>query len=180
MEQLKRLRKERGLSQAKLAALADIDPSTMNQIERGAREPSTTTLKKLAAALDVTLAELLDPKGMGRSSSREPSLFNGLDEQRPLRYLRAWRAHIRRKVRRWQEEPPTPREIAEFVDDMTSLVEQGVFDISDATDPSEQGELLLIMLDFERLNAIADNVERDEEAEQRRAAFRLIQEKISA
>jgi transcriptional regulator with XRE-family HTH domain len=83
MEQLKRLRKERGLSQAKLAALADIDPSTMNQIERGAREPSTTTLRKLATALDVTLAELLDPKGIGRSSL-EPTLLNGLDEERHL------------------------------------------------------------------------------------------------
>jgi transcriptional regulator with XRE-family HTH domain len=179
MEQLKRLRKERGLSQAKLAALADIDPSTMNQIERGVREPSTTTLRKLATALDVTLAELLDPKGTGRSSL-EPSLLNGLEEERPLRYLRAWRAHIRRKVRRWQEEPPTRREIAEFVDDMTILVEQGVFDISDATDPSEQGELLLIMQDFERLNTIADRVEEEEEAQRRRATFAIIQERVSA
>jgi transcriptional regulator with XRE-family HTH domain len=60
MDQLKRLRTEKGLSQAKLAALADIDPSTVNQIERGAREASPATLRKLAEALDVRLAELIE------------------------------------------------------------------------------------------------------------------------
>jgi transcriptional regulator with XRE-family HTH domain len=48
------------LSQVKLAARADIDPSTMNQIERGVREPSASTLRKLAAALDVSIADLLE------------------------------------------------------------------------------------------------------------------------
>jgi transcriptional regulator with XRE-family HTH domain len=83
MDQLKRLRTEKGLSQAKLAALADIDPSTVNQIERGAREPSPATLRKLAQALDVSLAELLEdasPKAP-RRSSLEPSLFNGLEDE---------------------------------------------------------------------------------------------------
>jgi transcriptional regulator with XRE-family HTH domain len=84
MEQLKRLRTERGLSQAKLAARADIDPSTMNQIERGAREPSWSTLKKLADALDVSIAELLEeptPKAGGRSSL-EPSFNDVLEGER--------------------------------------------------------------------------------------------------
>jgi transcriptional regulator with XRE-family HTH domain len=84
MEQLKRLRRERGLSQAKLAARADIDPSTMNQIERGARDPSASTLKKLAAALDVSIAELfeeVDPKARGRALY-EPSFDNALTEER--------------------------------------------------------------------------------------------------
>jgi transcriptional regulator with XRE-family HTH domain len=82
MDQLKRLRTEKGLSQAKLAALADIDPSTVNQIERGAREASPATLRKLAQALDVSLAELLEdatPK-----APAPPSLFNNgiTDEER--------------------------------------------------------------------------------------------------
>lgn len=66
MEQLKRLRAEKGLSQARLAARAELDPSTVNQIERGAREASPATLRKLAQALDVSLVELLEadsPKG---------------------------------------------------------------------------------------------------------------------
>jgi len=83
MEQLKRLREERGLSQVKLAARADIDPSTVNQIERGAREPSPATLRKLADALDVSIADLFEdaaPKVVA-----PPSLFNGLEEERRYR-----------------------------------------------------------------------------------------------
>jgi transcriptional regulator with XRE-family HTH domain len=45
MEQLKKLRAEKGLSQARLASRAGIDPSTANQIERGAREPSPASLR---------------------------------------------------------------------------------------------------------------------------------------
>jgi transcriptional regulator with XRE-family HTH domain len=60
METLRRLRTERGLSQAKLAARAELDPSTVNQIERGAREASPATLRKLADALNVSIADLLE------------------------------------------------------------------------------------------------------------------------
>jgi transcriptional regulator with XRE-family HTH domain len=60
MEMLRRLRTERGLSQAKLAARAELDPSTVNQIERGAREASPATLRKLADALNVSIADLLE------------------------------------------------------------------------------------------------------------------------
>jgi transcriptional regulator with XRE-family HTH domain len=60
MKTLRRLRTERGLSQAKLAARAELDPSTVNQIERGAREASPATLRKLADALNVSIADLLE------------------------------------------------------------------------------------------------------------------------
>src|SRR5215212_2258108 len=60
MEQLKRLREERGLSQVKLAARADLNPATVNQIERGMRNASPGTLHKLADALGVSLHELLE------------------------------------------------------------------------------------------------------------------------
>ena len=58
MEELRRIRKEKGLSQAKLAVLADLDPSTVNQIEVGARWPNTKTLEKIAAVLGVGVADL--------------------------------------------------------------------------------------------------------------------------
>jgi transcriptional regulator with XRE-family HTH domain len=83
MEQLKRLRTEKGLSQAKLAVMAGMDPATLNRLEQGKGNPSLRTLERVANALDVNLAELLEdanPKG-GRRSSREPSLFNGLEEE---------------------------------------------------------------------------------------------------
>jgi len=58
MEELKRLRKARGLSQAKLAALADLDPSTVSQIETGTRRANTRTLERLAEALGVEVRDL--------------------------------------------------------------------------------------------------------------------------
>lgn len=57
MEELKRLRKARGLSQAKLAALADLDPSTVSQIETGTRRANSGTLERLAMALGVEVGD---------------------------------------------------------------------------------------------------------------------------
>ena len=74
MERLKRLRAEKRLSQARLAARAELDPSTVNQIERGAREASPATLRKLADALGVSLADLLEesPKAPAPSPETTP------------------------------------------------------------------------------------------------------------
>jgi transcriptional regulator with XRE-family HTH domain len=58
MDELRRLRKAKKLSQARLAALADLDPSTVNQIETGARQPNTRTLEKLATVLGVGVSDL--------------------------------------------------------------------------------------------------------------------------
>ncbi len=77
MDQLKRLRREKGLSQAKLAALADVDPSTVNQIERGAREASPATLRKLAEALDVSLYELIEGEPRPLEQPRLPDVAPG-------------------------------------------------------------------------------------------------------
>ncbi len=58
-ERMKRMREERALSQTKLAALADVNPATVNQVELGKRYASEKTLRKLAQAFGVGLAELL-------------------------------------------------------------------------------------------------------------------------
>ena len=57
MEELRRLRREKKLSQAKLAALADLDPSTVNQLETGTRRANMRTLEKLAGVLAVEVAD---------------------------------------------------------------------------------------------------------------------------
>jgi excisionase family DNA binding protein len=120
----------------------------------------------------------ISPKGL--APSPEPTLFNGLEDERRLQYLRSWRAFVHILARRWEEEPPkTSREISALFDAMTALVEQGVFEPSEAS-ASEGHELMLLTLGFQRLNAIADKVEKDEEAEKRRATFALIQERASA
>jgi transcriptional regulator with XRE-family HTH domain len=71
MEKLKRLREERGLSQVKLAARADLNPATVNQIERGMRDASPGTLRKLADALEVSLYELLEEEAPKAQAPRQ-------------------------------------------------------------------------------------------------------------
>jgi excisionase family DNA binding protein len=117
----------------------------------------------------------ISPKAHGRSSP-EPSLFNGLEDERRLRYLRGWRAFVHGLARRWEKEPPkTSAEISPLFEAMTALVEQGVFEPSGAS-TAEAHELTFLTLGFQRLNEIADKVGKDEEAEQRRAAFQVIQQ----
>lgn len=59
-ENIRRLRKNKGLSQEKLARLADISNNTLIKIEQGiAKEPTITTVSKVASALGVSIDELV-------------------------------------------------------------------------------------------------------------------------
>ena len=56
---LKKLREENGLSQDRLAKLADVANNTIIKIEQGENiNPTLATLKKIAEALGVSLDEL--------------------------------------------------------------------------------------------------------------------------
>lgn len=58
-ENLRRIRKERGLSQDRLAKLADVTLTTVVKIESGANDnPTVKTLRSLAAALNISLDDL--------------------------------------------------------------------------------------------------------------------------
>lgn len=54
------LRLKAGFSQADLAAMINVSPSTIGMYEQGRREPSPSILVSLARALDVTTDYLLD------------------------------------------------------------------------------------------------------------------------
>lgn len=57
---VRRIRKNKGLSQEKLARLADISLNTLAKIELGfAKKPIIQTVVKLAKALEVTIDELV-------------------------------------------------------------------------------------------------------------------------
>jgi transcriptional regulator with XRE-family HTH domain len=56
---LRRLRKQSGLSQAALSEHAGVPQPTISNIESGRREPHQATLRKLAAALGVEVPALL-------------------------------------------------------------------------------------------------------------------------
>jgi transcriptional regulator with XRE-family HTH domain len=57
-EAVRRLRREAGMSQEQLAERAGTDLTQIGGIERGVRNPSYTTMLRLAAALETTVGEL--------------------------------------------------------------------------------------------------------------------------
>jgi transcriptional regulator with XRE-family HTH domain len=59
-ERLKDLRIRRALTQEELAAAAGIGKNTVNRLERDLTEPRPPTLRKLAQALGVDPAELVE------------------------------------------------------------------------------------------------------------------------
>jgi len=62
-DNLRRLRKKKGISQEKLARRADISLNTLTKIESGfAKKPTIQTVVKLAKALEVSLDELVKDK----------------------------------------------------------------------------------------------------------------------
>ena len=57
-EAVQELRRKHGATQKALAAEADLTTATVSLIERGEANPTWGTLKKIAAALGVTMGEL--------------------------------------------------------------------------------------------------------------------------
>jgi len=58
---IERLRKVKGLSQEKLARLADVANNTLIKMESGEnKNPTLETLKKVAKALEVSVDELIN------------------------------------------------------------------------------------------------------------------------
>lgn len=56
---IRRLRKDKNLTQQMLAELSDLEPSNISHIERGVTKLSLPTLVSIANALDATVDELL-------------------------------------------------------------------------------------------------------------------------
>ncbi len=57
---MRRLREKRGQSQEAFALTADIHRTEVTKLESGRRDPKLATIVKVARALEVSLAELLD------------------------------------------------------------------------------------------------------------------------
>jgi transcriptional regulator with XRE-family HTH domain len=72
MKELRRIRKDRGLSQKRLGELSGVGEATIADAERGRHIPRLQTLEKLAGVLDVEVADFF-PKAQ--------SPLPGLDEE---------------------------------------------------------------------------------------------------
>jgi transcriptional regulator with XRE-family HTH domain len=120
MERIRQLRKEQGLSQARLAVMADMDPATLNRLERGTGNPNLKTLERVADALGVEVADFF-PKAP-RRSPLEPSLLNGLEDERrseasptvgEITAIRRWLSYLKLRL---SEGNLTREEIAHDID----------------------------------------------------------------
>lgn len=56
---IRRVRLEKKISQENLALLAEVDRSYVGRVERGDNNIATLTLKRIANALEISLAELM-------------------------------------------------------------------------------------------------------------------------
>ena len=64
-ERIKETRENKGISVRKLAAMVEVSASLISQIETGKVDPSLSTLRKIAIALDVPLFSLVLTDGAG-------------------------------------------------------------------------------------------------------------------
>ncbi len=76
-----RIRKDRELTQARLAEVIDTSVETVSRLERGISVPSLKTLEKISKALHVHITDLLD---FEFPSLKKPSIKEG---ERLLAYL---------------------------------------------------------------------------------------------
>lgn len=58
-ERIRQVRKEKNITQEKLAELAKVDPKSIVDIESGKRNPTVKTINKISQALKVPLSNLL-------------------------------------------------------------------------------------------------------------------------
>ena len=105
MDRIRQLRKERGFSQAKLAVMADMDPATLNRLERGTGNPNLKTLERVADALGVGIAELLKDTS---PKAQAPLPLEPVPQERGYtflaRQLEDWRHLFEQAAEQWTRE----------------------------------------------------------------------------
>jgi transcriptional regulator with XRE-family HTH domain len=61
---IREVRLSKGISQEKLALLSEVDRSYVGRVERGDNNVAVLTLARLAAALDLSIAKLMQKAGL--------------------------------------------------------------------------------------------------------------------
>lgn len=74
---IKEIREQKGIKQKELAAAIGIAANTLSQYENEKREPDLVTIKKMAAALDVSIDALL---GVKQEEKPADDAISGLSE----------------------------------------------------------------------------------------------------
>jgi transcriptional regulator with XRE-family HTH domain len=194
---LREWRERRALTQVELAEKAGVSERSVAGYEagHGARPP---TVRRLAEALGIEVTDLMGdaahPKVESRSSL-EPTLFNGLEDERRLHYLRPWPEYVEllaNNVEREIEQAHV-KDLNwwhEFNRDVTSLTHLYNRVLPPPTEQTEGERLELLRFSeaIDRLNEVADKMDHAmepviaemhkemyaKERERRKAAFNAI------
>lgn len=69
---VRQIRRERGFTQAEIAARADLAPGTLSRLESGREPPTVSSLVRLADALGVSLGDLVGDASLPPSAPATP------------------------------------------------------------------------------------------------------------
>ena len=95
---IKELRKQRGISQEKLAEIVNVDPKFISFIECGRSAPSLETMEKIAFALNVEIKDVFDYSHLqiGSTDVNElQSLIQEADDETKRMLVKFMRALLR-------------------------------------------------------------------------------------
>ena len=109
MDQLTRIREERGLSQTQLAEMIGANQATISKIERGQGNPTLTMIRRIAAALSCEPADLFSRDAL---QARVMEALNAIDPARreaALTVIEAMAEKQREQDAQMQEAPAPQR-----------------------------------------------------------------------
>lgn len=162
MEIVRKLRKERGWTQRELAAEAGTTQYTVSEIEQGHRDPHPTTLRKIAEALGVPVAEFFAEEHADPKAPAELPLED--TEQRDSAVIKALRTYFWDLRLRWNEpnNKPSPEQIRDALDLLQHLVTHGAFEGPLA--PREQSEVKILFNAAHKLRPLVEEFVDEDEA----------------
>jgi transcriptional regulator with XRE-family HTH domain len=155
-EAIKKIREGKARSQAGTAAVAGINPSTLNQIETGRREPEIGTLEKVADALGITVSQLFAEY---ESLKEQAPLFS--DEERPgRRWRKAAEDHAKRYTPLAESEELTLVASSKLARQTVSLLQDvnSILRAANKDDNYDLNDLNDLQIAFDRLQAFAASV----------------------
>ncbi len=167
METLKRIRMVRGMNQVDLAKASGVSQNTISEIETGRREARAATLRKLASALEVEIADFFEGANYPKAQAPLPLDFASGAGGASLDPM-LWRQHCENLAELFEElagrdAPPSRAlgwwdvvpHVAGYVLAVVDTLLEGV---QDGTISDDEDELMPLLRAAYRLAYFADEV----------------------
>jgi len=146
MDEVRRIRLERGLSQQHLAELANVNKVTLVHLETGKTSPNVETLEKLAAALGCEIADFF-PKAEPPLPFHERATGEGRGLQ-PLveivRVVRVWCEDLAHDPEQLPSLPLVAKRSAKFLYDVFNVGFERYRELAAGGEPSAHNQPMLI------------------------------------